>query len=106
MNEVFLGKEHIAAVCPSREGAIDGTEPECFRCDGRGHRKAECPLIIRTGQCCYTCGLPGHFARDCPLETKFDYNHRGKRKVKEWENQQLRATQLSVKEGSQNYRVE
>ena len=44
----------------NRTPASDTTPLHCYRCNGRGHRSANCPT-----RKCYLCGRHGHEARNC-----------------------------------------
>ncbi|KAL6049178.1 hypothetical protein QOT17_020627 [Balamuthia mandrillaris] len=57
------GFGHFAAMCPSRQGALDRDEPPCYKCNGKGHRQAFCPNNFIGRDTCYRCGIPGHHAR-------------------------------------------
>ena len=53
-------------VPPEREEAkntkSNSTALQCFKCNTRGHRAANCPTI---GKRCFLCGKQGHEARNC-----------------------------------------
>ena len=40
----------------------------CFYCDGRGHRRADCPSTEKSTVVCYGCGGVGHYKSQCPSE--------------------------------------
>ena len=44
----------------NKKPPTDTTPLYCYRCNGRGHRSANCPI-----RRCYLCGRHGHEARNC-----------------------------------------
>eukprot|EP01147_Barroeca_monosierra_P003602 gene3602-6194_t len=61
------GNGHIAAMCPSVEGARDNpNEPSCHLCRGRGHFQMRCPNTVPRNVC-WKCGMYGHIGRECSL---------------------------------------
>ena len=63
---LFSSVSRKPAVPPEREEAkntqSNSTALQCFRCNTRGHRAANCPTIAKR---CFLCGKQGHEARNC-----------------------------------------
>ena len=61
---VFSPARNKAPTQPEKEdikkSSSDPSPLYCYRCNGRGHRSANCPT-----RRCYLCGKHGHEARDC-----------------------------------------
>ena len=63
---LFSSVSRKPAVPPEREEAkntqSNSTALQCFKCNTRGHRAANCPTIAKR---CFLCGKQGHQARNC-----------------------------------------
>ena len=61
---VFSTGQNKAPAPPEKDDnkkpPTDTTPLYCYRCNGRGHRSANCPI-----RRCYLCGRHGHEARNC-----------------------------------------
>ena len=57
---VFSTGQNKAPTPPEKKPPTDTTPLYCYRCNGRGHRSANCPT-----RKCYLCGRHGHETRNC-----------------------------------------
>jgi len=56
----------LPPVAPEPGASLDAFEGKCHKCEGTGHRQADCPSRPEVQLSCNKCGGWGHYANECP----------------------------------------
>ncbi|KAL9958152.1 hypothetical protein ACROYT_G035127 [Oculina patagonica] len=51
----------------AKKPPIQSSQVQCYKCNGRGHKAANCQAVLRP---CFLCGRQGHEARNCQVSLK------------------------------------